>query len=87
MSRRKLGTFSHRIVLLVVINAIGWVWCSYLLAALGRVEIAQDLSREAVKTILGTVLIYAAKALFEKSDKFGAVGKPAAPETEQIVDL
>ena len=41
-------TTTKRIVWACLINGIGWVWCSYALAFLGRTEIAESLSRTAV---------------------------------------
>lgn len=58
-------TTTKRIVWLCLVNGIAWVWCSYLLAYLGRSEIAQSLSQVALKEILGVVLAYCAKSLFE----------------------
>ena len=42
-------TTTKRIVWLCLVNGIAWVWCSYLLAYLGRSEIAQSLSQVALK--------------------------------------
>lgn len=60
---------SKKIVWACLINGIAWVWSSYLLAYLGRVEIAQDLSRVALVEIIGVVLIYNLKSLFENLSK------------------
>ena len=47
-------TTTKRIVWVCLINGIGWVWCSYALAFLGRTEIAESLSRTRMPvTILG----------------------------------
>ena len=68
-------SFSKKIVLFCLINAVLWVWCSYLLAYLGRVDIAESLSEEAVTAIIGVAIGYFTKALLEKRSDFGSVGK------------
>ena len=78
-------TTTKRIVWACLINGIGWVWCSYVLAFLGRTEIAESLSRTAVTEIIGVVLLYCVKSLFEKRKGFGAVGKKEAEETDQEI--
>lgn len=66
---------TKRIIYIVMANAVAWVWCSYLLAFLGRVEIAESLSNNAITTIIATVSLYCLKALFEKTKAFGSVGQ------------
>ena len=70
-------TTTKRIVWACLINGIGWVWCSYVLAFLGRTEIAESLSRTAVTEIIGV------KSLFEKRESFGGIGR----KEEQVTDL
>lgn len=59
------STTTKRIIWLCLGNGFLWVWCSYLLAWRGRAEIAESLSKAAVTEIIGVVLVYAAKSLFE----------------------
>ena len=66
-----LDTFTKLAVMVILINALAWVWCSYGLAYLGRYEIAESLSGKAIDTILGTFITYAAKSLFENVNKHG----------------
>jgi hypothetical protein len=54
------------IVGFVTANAVGWIWCSYVLAFLGRVEIAMELSITALTSLVAVVLTYALKSLGEK---------------------
>lgn len=77
------ATTTKRIVWACLINGIGWVWCSYGLAFLGRTEIAESLSRTAVTEIIGVVLLYCTKSLFEKRKSFGGIGR----KEEQVTDL
>lgn len=53
-------------------NGIAWVWCSYILAWCGRADIAETLSGKAVTEIIGVVLVYAVKSLFENLSKNNA---------------
>ena len=56
-------------VWLCLFNGCAWVWCSYLLAYLGRTEIAESLSQVALTEIIGVVLAYAIKSLVENLSK------------------
>lgn len=58
-----------KVVWVCLANGIAWVWCSYLLAYLGRAQIAESLSKLAITEIIGVVLIYALKSLFENLSK------------------
>lgn len=50
-------------------NGCAWVWCSYLLAYLGRTEIAESLSQVALTEIVAVVLSYAVKSAVENLSK------------------
>ena len=50
-------------------NGCAWVWCSYLLAYLGRAEIAESLSKVALTEIVAVVLAYAIKSAVENLSK------------------
>lgn len=58
-------TTTKRLVWLCLINGVAWVWMSYILAYLGRADIAESLSKVAITEIIGVVLIYCLKSLFE----------------------
>ena len=62
-------TFSKFIVTLLLINGIIWTYMSYYLAYLGRDQIAETLSTAVLVQILGVVVVYSAKALFENLSK------------------
>lgn len=83
--KKKHGSTTKRVVWFCLINGVLWTWCSYFLAFLGKTDIAEGLSKVAVTEIVGVVLVYCAKSLFEKRESFGAVGKredKPASETE-----
>ena len=66
-----LDTFTKLAVAVIILNACAWVWCSYVLAYLGRYEIAESLSQTALTAILGTFISYAVKSAVENVNKFG----------------
>ena len=57
------------IVWLCLGNGIAWVWCSYLLAYLGRAGDRGEPFKVAITEIIGVVLVYAVKSLFENLSK------------------
>lgn len=71
-----LDSYTKVIVMVIVINACAWVWCSYILAYLGRFEIAESLSQTAVTAILGAFISYAVKSAVENVNKNGINLKP-----------
>ncbi len=74
--RRAWGeTYTKRITTFIIVNAVMWVWCSYILAWFGRYEIAQSLSITAVTSILGVVATNGIKSTAENISKNGYVGK------------
>lgn len=52
-----------------IINGFAWVWCSYILAALDKVQIAEDLSKVALVEIIAPVAVYAFKSIVENLSK------------------
>ena len=48
-----------RVIWACLLNGFAWVWCSYILAYLDKVQIAESLSQVAVTEIIGVVLAYA----------------------------
>ena len=71
-----LDTFTKLAVLVIIINAVAWVWCSYGLAYLGRYEIAESLSETAIDVILGVFVTYAVKSGVENVNKHGVNLRP-----------
>lgn len=57
------------IVWICLINGFLWVWCSYILAWLDKVQIAESLSQVAVTEIIGVVLAYCLKSAIENLSK------------------
>ena len=67
--RAKNMETGKKVVWVCLINGIAWVWCSYLLAYLGREQIAESLSQVAITEIIGVVLVYCIKSLVENLSK------------------
>ena len=55
---------------MIIINAIIWIYLSYILAYLGREQIAENLSINVVVVIISTVITNSTKALFENIFKY-----------------
>lgn len=64
-----IDEFSKKLVWLFAINSVVWVYLSYLLAFLGKEQIAENLSEKIVIQIIGVTLIYCVKSLFENLSK------------------
>ena len=77
---------SKRIVWACLINGFAWVWCSYLLAYLGREQIAETLSQVAITEIIGVVLVYCMKSLFENLSKNNIWPDKTAPDIDDSVE-
>ena len=58
-----------RVIWACLFNGFAWVWCSYILAYLDKVQIAESLSQVAVTEIIGVVLAYAIKSAVENLSK------------------
>lgn len=71
-SSRKTKTKTEtmkKVVWICLINGFAWVWCSYILAYLDKMQIAESLSQVAVTEIIGVVLAYAIKSTVENLSK------------------
>lgn len=70
------------IVWACVLNGFAWVWCSYILAALDKAQIAEDLSKVALVEIVAPVAVYAIKSVLENLSKNNRWPDKTAPESE-----
>ncbi len=59
-------TYTKRWLTFILINGVIWVYLSYVLAFMDRVQIAETLSTQAVISIIATMIGYFAKSAFEK---------------------
>ena len=67
--KRKFRTFTKRAVKVILFMALLDLQLSYLLAFLGREQIAENLSSDITKVIIGTILGYLAKSFFETREE------------------
>ena len=66
---RNLKTFTKRAVKAILFIALMDLQLSYALAFLGREQIAENLSSDITKVIIGTILGYLAKSFFETREE------------------
>ena len=72
---------TKRVIWVCLLNGIAWVWCSYVLAYMDKVQIAESLSQVAVTEIIGVVLAYCIKSSVENLSKNNRwPDRGAAPE-------
>lgn len=64
--QKKFVTFTKTWVPFILINAVIWVYLSYILAYLGREQIAENLSTQAIASIISTISVYLIKSYLEK---------------------
>lgn len=73
---------SKRLVWLLTINGILWIWSSYILAWMGKEQIAESLSSTVCTVILGELMTYlltkTVENVFRYNPKFG--GESTFPE-------
>ena len=75
------------VVWVCLANGFAWVWCSYILAFLDKMQIAESLSQVAVTQIIGVVLAYAIKSAIENLSKNNNwPDKPPTPPVETPSD-
>lgn len=68
-SKKEPLSMMKKLVIFCLVNGVAWVWCSYILAFLGITNIAETLSQVAITEIIGVILVYALKSLFENLSK------------------
>ena len=66
--RKRMET-TKKVIWVCLINGFAWVWCSYVLAYLDKMQIAESLSQVAVTEIIGVVLAYCIKSAVENLSK------------------
>lgn len=67
--RKRKAETAKSVVWVCLINGFAWVWCSYILAYLDKMQIAESLSQVAVTEIIGVVLAYCIKSAVENLSK------------------
>lgn len=77
--KKKYVTFTKRWFAIILKWGIVWVNLSYILAFLGKEQIAESLSTAAITTILGAFITYALKSFGEKK-----IGKEKEDDHEKV---
>ena len=75
-----------RVIWACLFNGFAWVWCSYILAYMDTVQIAESLSQVAVTEIIGVVLAYAIKSVVENLSKNNRWPDKGAPEEGEFTN-
>lgn len=93
-SRLQLQSVTRILFLTIPIAALFWVSVSYLIAlyatvVLGEVFPVVELSKQAITTILGTVVLKVVENIFEHNDGavFGTSNKKSVPESDTGEDV
>lgn len=63
-------SYTKNIVTFILVNAVIWVYLTYILAFMDKTAIAEQLSIVVVKVIIYTIMSYLVKALVENVFKF-----------------
>ncbi|MCM1230260.1 MAG: hypothetical protein NC489_09005 [Ruminococcus flavefaciens] len=69
-----LATTSKQLIWFFSINGVIWIWCSYILAFLGREQIAESLSSTVCEIIVGSLVAYLVTSTVENVFKFNSFG-------------
>ena len=84
--RRKRNTYTKKLVKWILAISVFDLQLSYLLAFLGRTEIAENLSMTVVTAIIGTVITYCIKSFKEtkEEDKVAYLRDKNGVEQEEV---
>lgn len=77
--KRNLMSTSKKIIWILTINGILWIWCSYILAYLGKEQIAESLSSNVCTVIIGQTLAYLITKTVENIFKYNDIGGKSNP--------
>lgn len=78
--------YSKRMLTKITNHCILMMWGTYVLAWCGRAEIAESLSKTIATAIIGIVVPYFAKSLFENLSKHNAFGRRRSIKDEFYED-
>lgn len=91
-----LATTSKQLIWIFSINGIAWIWCSYILAFMGKDQIAEALSGNVCTVIIGQMGCYlitkTVENVFQYNDIFGPkangiIAPPPTYETPTIAPI
>lgn len=70
---KTLASTTKQLIWIFSINGILWIWCSYLLAFLGRDQIAEALSTNVCSIVIGQMGFYLVTKTVENLSKFNPI--------------
>lgn len=68
--KRTMATTSKQLVWIFSLNAIIWIYCSYVLAFMGKEQIAESLSSNVCSVIIGELCLYLVTSTVESIFKY-----------------
>lgn len=88
-TKKQKAETTKKVIWICLINGFAWVWCSYILAYLDKMQIAESLSQVAVTEIIGVVLAYCIKSAVEnlsKNNRWPDKDRPSDEHTNSGTD-
>lgn len=76
MMAATFATTSKQLVWVYTINGIAWIWCSYILAFMGREQIAESLSSNVCSVVIGQIGFYLVTKTVENIFKYNNIIGP-----------
>lgn len=73
-----LATTSKQLIWLFSVNGIAWIWCSYILAFMGKEQIAEALSSNVCSVIIGQMGCYLVTKTVENVFQYNNIFGPKA---------
>lgn len=90
---KTLATTSKQLIWFFAINGVLWIWCSYILAFIGKEQIAESLSSTVCQVIIGTCVAYLVTSTVENVSKYNPIFakyrqiEPQPPKEEDEPDI
>lgn len=72
LKKKKELEYHKRLLNFIIINSIGMMWMSYILAWFGREDIAESLSNTVASSIVAVVIPYLITKTIENVSKYGS---------------
>ena len=83
---RRQREYTKRVVSRIINHAIVWVYLSYVLAFLDKIQITEALAQTVVTAILGVAVTSGVKSLIENVFKYNEIFRSKRPEEEDYSD-
>ena len=89
---KTLATTSKQLIWFFSINGAIWIWCSYILAFMGKDQVVESLSSTVCTVIIGTLVAYLVTSTVENVFHYNDFGgrlpsKPETPTKPQVPDI